>query len=73
MTRLPLLSIIYVRACIIQHEIHKKKLTLVLQYRLTVNKKKPIKSPVKNTPRCFLVLNVSDINISDNKVHDCCQ
>ena len=45
----------------------QKHLTLVLLYGSTVNIIKK-KSPVKNSPRCFLVLNVSDINISDNKV-----
>ena len=34
-----------------------------------VNKKKTIKLPVENSRDIFLFLNVSNINISDNKVH----
>ena len=72
MTRIPWLPIIYVRAhYIIQLEIHKNTSHCFCNTDPAVNKKKPSKIACKKYTRCFLVLNVSNINISDNKVHKC--
>jgi hypothetical protein len=70
MTRLPLLPIIYVRAhYIIQLEIHKNTSYFSGNTDAAVNKKNNKITRQKYT-RFFLVLSVSNINISDDKVHN---
>jgi hypothetical protein len=70
MTRLPLLPIIYVRAhYIIQLEIHKNTSYFSGNTDAAVNKKNN-KITRKKYTRFFLVLSVSNINISDDKVHN---
>ena len=70
MTRLPWLPIIYVRAhYIIQLEIHKNTSYFSGNTDAAVNKKNN-KITRKKYTRFFLVLSVSNINISDDKVHN---
>ena len=70
MTRLPLLPIIYVRAhYIIQLEIHRNTSFFPRNTDAAVNKKNN-KITCKKYTMFFLVLSVSNINISDDKVHN---
>ena len=67
MTRLPLLPIIYVRAhYIIQLETHNNKSYFSGNTNAAVNKKNN-KITCKKYTRFFLVLSLSNINISDDK------